>query len=160
LLAGLKTDQRRAWVRRRAELAAIDVAPSPLAQIDPKNLDDGHACAYLWLANGVLLRRLLNDTGRERVLVIDGEEISDHPDETLKEVAAWFGLAAKNSDLRQTSVHYSKNPAQTFTHEDRQTELAVLYDNLRLEVDGAMTWASSRAADFGLDPLSGKMLAD
>jgi len=47
LLAGLKTDQRRAWVRRRAELAALDVAPSPLAEMDPKTLDDGRACAWL-----------------------------------------------------------------------------------------------------------------
>jgi hypothetical protein len=116
LLAGLKTDQRRAWVRRRAELAAIDVAPSRLTRIDPKGLDDGQASAWLWLTNGVLLQKLLENVGSDRVLLIDGEKISDKPEETVREVAAGFGLASSDSDLRAVlsapiSGRYSKNPA-------------------------------------------------
>ena len=165
LLAGLKTDQRRAWVRRRAELAAIDVAPSPLTQIDPGVLDDAQACAYLWLTNGVLLQKLLKNAGSDRIFVIDGEEISENPEGTVREAAAWFGLTLGDSDLGavlkdEASGHYSKNPAQTFTREDRRSELAAIYSKLSTEVDAALEWASARAPDLGLDPSSGKMLAD
>ena len=166
LLAGLKTDQRRAWVRRRAELAGMDVAPSPLAQIDLKSLDDGQACAYLWLTNGVLLQRLLKDVGRERILVIDGEDISDKPEETLRDVAAWFGLPSSGAELEaavssgQAAGHYSKNPARIFTREDRRAELGVTSAKLKDEVDAAIAWASPRASDLALNPRSGRMLAD
>jgi hypothetical protein len=165
LLSGLKTDQRRAWVRRRAELAAIDIAPSPLAQIDPKGLGDGEACAFLWLTNGVLLQKLLKNVGSDGVLIIDGEEISDKPEETVRAVAAWFRLASSDSELRavlndEASGHYSKNPGQAFTREDRRAELAAIYSELGNEVETTMKWASARAADLGLDPYSGRMLAD
>jgi len=119
----------------------------------------------LWLTNGVLLQKLLKNVGSEGVLIIDGEEISDKPEETVRAVAAWFRLTSSDSELRavlseEASGRYSKNPAQTFTRESRRAELAAIYSKLGNEVETSMTWASARAADLGLDPYSGRMLAD
>ncbi len=164
LLACLKTGERRTWVRRRAAIAAQDVAPSPLAQMHPETMDDGHAAAYLWLTNGVLLQKLLHDARRENVLIIDGEAICEQPEAKLREIASWFGLQPSESDLRtalddQTAGRYSKDPAKTFTREDRRAEFAAIYAKLGNEAEAAMTWASRLAPDLGLDPSSGGMLA-
>lgn len=164
LLAGLKEDVRRKWVRRRVELAALDVG-GPELKLDPRKLNDGQACAWLWLTNGILLQRLLKDAGADRVLVVDGEEISDKPEETVREVAAWFGLRPGDAEIAaaiedKTAGHYSKDPARKFTREDRRAELAEIYGRIGNEVEAAMTWAAPMASDLGLNPLSGKMLAD
>jgi hypothetical protein len=164
LLAGLKTDQRRAWVRRRAELAAQDVAPSLLADIDPKTLDDAQACAYLWLANGVLLQKLIAEVGRDRLLVVDGESVSDNPQHVVKEVAEWLGLSPSESDLRaaigdQTAGRYSKDPSHEFSREHRQADLAAVYLKFGSEVESGLRWAAEIAPRLGLDPASGTMLA-
>lgn len=165
LIAGLKDDQRRKWVRRRAELAELDVAPSWLAETDTKTLTDAEACAYLWLSNGVLLQKLLRDVGdTERVLVIDGERISDQPGETLQKVAACLGLSPGEPEIAAAvggpaAGTYSKDPSKTFTREDRRAEISTLNARLGSEVEAALTWAGSRARDLGLDCRSGTMLA-
>ena len=164
LLAGLKTDQRRIWVRRRAELAAQDVAPSLLADTDPKTLDDAQACAYLWMANGVLLQKLIAEVGRNRLLVVDGETISDNPDHAVREIAEWLGLSSSESELRtaisdQTTSRYSKDPSQEFSREHRQTDLAAVYSKFGSEVESGLRWAAEIAPRLGLDPASGTMLS-
>ena len=163
LLAGLKTDQRRAWVRRRAELAAQDVAPSPLAETDPKTLDDAQACAYLWLAHGVLLQKLIAEVGPDRVLVMDGESVSDKPEHAVRKTAEWLGLSPSESDFRtaigdQTASRYSKDPSQEFSREHRQADLAAIYVKFGGEVESGLKWAAELAPRLGLDPASGTML--
>jgi hypothetical protein len=163
LLAGLKTEQRRAWVRRRAELAVQDVAPSSLADTDPKTLDDAQACAYLWLANGVLLRKLIAEVGPARVLVVDGESISDNPDHAVRETAAWLGLSPSETDLRiaignETASRYSKDPSQEFSREHRRADLAAIMSKFGNEVESGLRWAAELAPRLGLDPASGTML--
>ncbi len=164
LLAGLKTDQRRAWVRRRAELARQDVAPSPLADTDPKALDDAQACAYLWLANGVLLQKLIAEAGPDRILVVDGESVSDNPQHVVREIAEWLGLSPSDSELGtaisdQTAGRYSKDPSQEFSREHRQADLAAVYAKFGNEVESGLRWAAELARRLGLDPASGTMLA-
>jgi hypothetical protein len=164
LLAGLKTDQRRAWVRRRAELAAQDVAPSLLTDTDPKTLDDARACAYLWLAHGVLLQKLIAEVGPDRILVVDGESISDNPDHAVREIAEWLGLSPSDSGLRtaigdQTAGRYSKDPSQEFSREHRQADLAAVYAKFGSEVESGLRWAGELAPRLGLDPASGTMLS-
>lgn len=164
LLAGLKTDQRRAWVRRRAELAALDVANSLLDDTDPKPLDDAQSCAYLWLANGILLQKLIIEVGRDRVLVLDGENISNNPDHAVRETAAWLGLSPSASDLRiaignETASRYSKDPSQEFSREHRQADLAAVCAKFGNEVESGLRWAEELAPRLGLDPASGTMLS-
>lgn len=164
LLAGLKTDQRRAWVRRRAELAALDVAPSLLDDTDPKTLDDAQSCAYLWLANGVLLQKLIIEVGRDRVLVVDGESISDNPDHAVRQTAGWLGLSPSDPDLRiaignETASRYSKDPSQEFSREHRQADLAAIYAKFGHEVESGLRWAAEIAPRLGLNPASGGMLS-
>jgi hypothetical protein len=164
LLAGLKTDQRRAWVRRRAELAAQDVAPSSLADTDPKSLDDAQACAYLWLTHGVLLQKLIAEVGAYSVLVVDGESISDTPDHAVRETAEWLGLSPSETDLRvaignETASRYSKDPLQEFSREHRRADLAAIYAKFGNEVESGLGWAAELAPHLCLDPASGTMLA-
>ena len=164
LLAGLKTDQRRTWVRRRAELAAQDVAPSSLSDTDPKALDDAQACAYLWLTQGVLLQKLIAEVGPDRVLVVDGESISDNPDHAVRETAQWLGLSPGESDLRiaignETASRYSKDPSQEFSREHRRADLAAIMSKSGHEVDSGLRWAAELAPGLGLDPTSGTMLS-
>jgi hypothetical protein len=149
LLAVLKDQERRNWIRRRVIGAAPTVsASSALASIDPGNLNDAQSASYLWLVNKYLSQRLASGSNGSRVILIDGGLVADSPGEAIRRVATTCGLPLEEQTLRWMVSHpsmqrYSKDISRPYNADSRRDELQELETRLGTEADAAIYWAES-----------------
>jgi Sulfotransferase domain len=155
LLAVLKADDRRNWVRRRIPGAGNSTGCPALMNIDPRDLNDAEAAAYLWLVNRLLARRLASGAHGSRVLLFDGEHLAAEPEKSLRTITRLAGLPLDGGQLKSMIEHpsasrYSKDLSRSYDASSRQRELAELEKHWGREAKIGLEWAAARATLPGL----------
>jgi hypothetical protein len=156
LLAALKMKSRRERIRSwNGHVARIGSKPPQLSGFNPDNLTDGEAAAYWWLWNRFLAEELCSQTYGPRVLVLNADQVSDSPRQTIGLLAALCGLELDDCRLDSLANHprirqHSKDPSRPYDVEERCLDMAELEKNWGVEADAAMAWVSSikMNADF------------
>ena len=82
--------------------------------VDVKRLTDAQAACCMWTANRLLSQRLSSSANCERVLLLDGDELADHPLEALHRIVKVGRFALSQEQLDGILSHplvsrYSKN---------------------------------------------------
>ncbi len=149
LLSVLKEEFRREWVRRRVSQMSQRPEFSALFQnLDVAGLSDAQAACCMWLANHLQSQRL--SVSGERVLVLDGDDVADHPLQTLTRIAKGGGFVVSEKQLEaivsDPSVsRYSKNWSIPFNATSRQQEMEQLDQQWGKEAEVGIHWMEARA---------------
>jgi len=152
LLSVLKTQKRREWLRERLRVGKKDAASFPvLAGIDPRQLGDAEAGAYLWMLNDALCRQLCFKTETSRAMALDGEEIAESPHTALRAVACHFELPLDSRELKYVLTHpsigrYSKDLSVAYDVNSRRREMIDLEKRFCAEADLGIAWAVNHGA--------------
>jgi len=151
LLATLKSRRRRGQIRYWNHYTAMQVSHRipELATVDPDDLSDAEAIAYWWLVNRFICQDLLAGEYCSRVLIVDGTELADAPENTLPAIMAHCGLSLGDKELKRlvnhSSVHkHAKDFSMFYDAESRRNEMMDLESRFAKEADRAMFWAASR----------------
>jgi hypothetical protein len=148
VLAHLKTQSRRNWVRTRIPAAAQAAQCEPLVSFKAEDLTDAQACAYLWLVNRLICEQCCQRYG-DRILRLDPNQLVESPAVALEKVMRSCELSLSGSQLRLLLDHpsikaYSKDPSRPYGPSVRRNELAELEYRFGDEADSAMHWIESR----------------
>ena len=149
ILAVLKNEERRAWLRTRLPSALEDgkqfLRLRPIA-LRPPETSDAIAACYIWLLNQCRFQRLAAGpvTGR-KIAALNGNELADTPKLVLPIHFALCGIAGT---IRPSAMEaYSKGTRFAYTGADRSSDLAEQDNRCGDEVAEALRWAESH--DFG-----------
>jgi hypothetical protein len=147
LLSVLKLDDRRKWARGRIRQLNGFLTQVPfLTEISIEDLNDGQCSAALWLLNSFLCSSLLARPDSDRIRPLNGEDLLRRPQENLRDVADFLGLAHDESNrgalttLRPMSYHAKElhRPYDAVARaRDRDTATACFGQ----EVGEAISWA-------------------
>jgi len=123
-------------------------------------MDDAKLSAYVWLVNNAFWAELRSKTAPERVLVLDGEEVSDAPETTLARVLAFFGVTFTPEDVARIATseaasHHSKRPNNQYGASQRRADLLDWQRRFGSEADQAVEWASGIAQNLKLGCIDG-----
>jgi hypothetical protein len=161
ILSVLKSDSRRDWTRGRAKFwrKTIDEFPS-LTNIDLKPLDDARLSAYVWLVNNAFWAELRKKTAPERILVMNGDEVSDSPVTALSKVLRFFEVGFEPNDLTriansEAASRHSKRPRTSYDASARRADLLDWEKRFCEETDHAIAWAQPIAEDLRLGRIDG-----
>jgi hypothetical protein len=148
LLAVLKSEERRNRVREWIRYTVCAEACPALTKINPNNLNDIEATAYWWVLNRLLCRDLSSGAAAGRVVVVNGEELADSPESTLKTIVAKCVLPVNADELKLLVDHpsvrkYSKNLSRPYDATSRRQEIADLERRWHREVEAGVEWAAS-----------------
>lgn len=156
LVSVLKSEDRRNRIREWIRCAALAQTPPALAEVNPNNLTDVQATVYWWLLNRVLCRDLCYGPTRDRVVVVDGDELAEFPANALRLVFENCGLSVNQDELKRLLEHpsvrkYSKNLSKAYDAASRRRELEGLDSRWRREMEAGIEWAASLGmeADLG-----------
>ncbi|MDE3178236.1 MAG: sulfotransferase domain-containing protein [Acidobacteriota bacterium] len=110
-------------------------------------LDDAQKAAYVWLVTAALWGRFRKQAEPERLLLMDGEEVSENPGGALRNVTAFFGLPLEESRVGEILAdpvlnHHSKFPGQAYDAAQRREDRADWETRLGSDADRAMEWAA------------------
>lgn len=151
LLAALKSRRRRGQIRYWNHYTAMQVSHHipELATVNPDDLSDAEAIAYWWLVNRFICQDLSASECRSRVLVVDGTELADAPENTLPAIMAHCGLSLHEKQVKwlvnHPSVHkHAKDFSMFYDAESRRHEMMDLESRFAKEADRGMAWAASR----------------
>ncbi len=157
ILSVLKLENRKKWTRRRANFwhKTLTLFPA-LSEVNVPELDDAQKAAYVWLVTAALWDRFRKQAEPERLLLMDGEEVSENPGDALKKVAAFFGLPLEESRLEEILAdpvlsHHAKFPGVTYDAVTRRNDRADWETRFGAEADRAIEWA---------DPIQEKLESD
>jgi len=160
VLAVLKSDMRRKrvriWNRGIREIAAKCPA---LADLESNQLNDAQAAVYWWMATRFLCEDLLRGPFQPRVSLINGEQLSDFPRETMPSLLSACGISLTEDELRQVLAHpsvhaHSKDPSRLYDAAVRRQEAADLEDQFGDEAMRAVDWITFRGMECDLPRLS------
>jgi Sulfotransferase domain len=166
ILSVLKLENRKEWTRKRADFWSKTMTMFPaLNEVNVLELDDAHKAAYIWLVTACLWNWLQKQTDGRRLLLMDGEEVSEDPGNTLKKLAAFFGLPLEDKCVSQILAsplltRHAKFPGQTYGADERRNDLADWERRFGDEADRAVGWAASlqqklEADGVGLSAMAG-----
>lgn len=154
ILSVLKLGSRRAWTRRRANFwhKTLGLFPA-LNAVNVPELDDAQKAAYLWLVTAALWDRLRKQTEPERLLLMDGEEVSEDPGAALETAAAFLDLPLNRSQIEAILanplvIQHAKIPGQAYDAATRRSDRADWEERYGTEADRAMEWAASIRASL------------
>jgi hypothetical protein len=157
LLAVLKSDTRRRWVRRRVNsaLRLNPVTACNLSGTEVNALTDAEVAAYLWLLNMYLYQAVLQKRG-ECICLLDGDDIANRPSETLLSVTEVLGAPVSGDKLKEMVSHWScsmhsKNLLTSFDAELRNRELATTDARFGAEADEGVRWATKVASEWSYE---------
>jgi hypothetical protein len=148
ILSVLKLENRKVWTRKRAAFWHKTLALFPaLNNVNVPELDDAQKAAYVWLVTAALWDRFRKDVDPERLLLMDGEEVSESPGAALREVTAFFGLSLEESRLEKiladpVLTRHAKFPGQTYDAAKRRTDRADWETRFGADADRAMEWSA------------------
>lgn len=153
VLSILKSDFRRKWVRTRVPNAARAAHCQELIHIQPADVNDAQAAAYLWLVNRFLCDQLVSGTDESRVLAVDAGTLAETPEQALPKVMANCGVHLTPAQLKSLiddpSVrHYSKDLSKPYDATSRRQEIAELEKHWGNEADSAIEWATRSSWAF------------
>ncbi len=161
ILSVLKSDSRREWTRARVRFwHSLMGALPPLASVDIKALDDAKMSAYLWLVNNTFWASLRKKVGPERVLVLNGENVSDSPELALRRVLSFFEVPLESDKIMQianseTASRHSKRPGNRYDAAERQADLLDWEQRFGDEADRTIEWATVLAHELQLGRIDG-----
>ena len=148
ILSVLKLEDRRKWTRRRAAFwhKTLRLFPA-LNGVNVAELDDARKAAYVWLVTAALWDRFRKQADPERLLLMDGEEVSEDPARALRNVTAFFGLPLEESRLEEISTnpvlsHHAKFTDRVYDAATRRSDRADWETRFGAEADRAMEWAA------------------
>ena len=156
LLQVLKAEDRRRWVRAHIQAQALrrPMALVPfLAAIVAADLTDGQCAAAMWLLNSFLCRSLLARRDSHRVIAVNGEDLADRPEPTVRAVADFLGLADDEVSrtaldrLHPSSTH-AKDGQVPYDATARASVLADAEARYAAEMQAALSWAHTLAAGW------------
>jgi hypothetical protein len=150
LLSSLKNPNRRAWVEQRVGSLHRRAERFPhLSGIDPNRLNAAQRSVYLWSLNQAIAEALSQKWGRDRVITLDGDAVSETPDRAVRLVAEFFGLAVSDQQVgllvnHPTASRYSKFKGSPPPYDalTRRKDFANWEDEFGKEADGGIRWAS------------------
>lgn len=149
ILSVLKLENRRVWTRKRATFWNKTLTLFPvLNEVNVSDLDDAQKAAYVWLVTAALWDRFRKQTASERLLLMDGEEVSEDPGSTIRRVAAFFCLPLEESRVEEILAdpvlnHHSKFPGQAYDAAQRRRDRADWETRFGADTDRAMEWAAA-----------------
>ena len=152
LLAILKAEERRDWVKKRIRTAGKEAAGyAPLGTVDVGRWSVPQAIAYLWLTHRFLCERLVSNGNRSRVLVLNGEQLLENPSRSLNAIMQTCGLAVSAEELQFLISHpsiskYSKDLSRPYDASSRQKEMEELQNCWGKEADTGMEFALAHGA--------------
>jgi hypothetical protein len=155
VLAVLKSQSRRDWVRTRIPFAAIAAQCPTLMHINTNNLNDAQAAAYLWLVNRFIYEQLHCGRHRSRVHLLNGNCLADSPETTLRDLMPKCEVVLDEPRLK-VMIHdpsirrYSKDLSRPYRPAQRREEMAALERCFSTDADGAMKWAASFGMGYDL----------
>jgi hypothetical protein len=150
LLSVLKEEFRREWVRRRVgQMSQHPEFTEVFQDLDIAGLSDAQAACCMWLANHLQSQRLSS----ERVFVINGDDVAEHPLEALTRIAkaGRFAVSEKQLDAIVSDPsfsRYSKNWSIPFNATSRQQEMEQLEQQWGEEAQAAIQWMEARTTDL------------
>jgi hypothetical protein len=148
LLSVLKEEFRREWVRRRvSQMSKRPEFAEVFQDVDVAGLSDAQAACLMWLANHLQSQRLCSS---ERVLVLNGDDVADHPLESLTRIAKAGNFAVSEKQLDAivsdpSFSRYSKNWSIPFNATSRQKEMDELDQQWGVEAEVAIQWMEARS---------------
>lgn len=143
LLAILRSDDHRAWLRRVTLQLAEHLGNLSQAQ-------DGERAAALWLAQ---IRAFAASTAQHpNSRSLDAERFFQEPQPVLQAAARLFSIPLDASALARITqgplfTRYSKNPAQAFDNAARQARSQALLPQLAGEIASAEAWLARNGTD-------------
>ena len=146
LLSILKEEFRRGWVRRQVnEMSQREEFAELFADLDVAALSDAQAACCMWVANRLISQRLSSSDSCNRVLVVDGDDVADHPLQTLTQIARAGGFTVSEPQLEAIVSHpslsrYSKNWSIPYNAASRQQEMDQLDQQWGEEARTAIQW--------------------
>lgn len=148
IISVLKSSSRCGWVRTRIPASAIAAQCRALMDVGPDMLTDAQAATYLWLTNRSICKRLEAEEYRDRVLVLDANQLTDCPEEALKAVFRTCRRTISGPFLKTMLEHptihsYSKDLSRPYDSSVRSKELVDLEQRFGQEADAAINWAIS-----------------
>jgi hypothetical protein len=161
ILSVLKSDSRCDWTRKRVRFwrPIMDAFPA-FKSIDVKALDDAKMSAYLWLTTNVFWKDIRSKAAPDRVLVLDGEQVSHSPVSALTRVLAFFGLPCEPDDVTriansETASQHSKKPRTRYDAAAREADLVAWEERFGKQADRAIEWAINIAEQLRLGRVDG-----
>ena len=154
VLSILKKEFRRGWVRRRVNQMGERHEFAELFQdVDVARLSDAQAACCMWMADRLLSQRLSSSENCKRVLVLNGDEVADHPLEALTRIAKAGGFAVSEQELEAIVSHpsvtrYSKDWSIQYNAASRRQELEHLEQRWGKEAQMAINWMEARKGTF------------
>jgi len=158
LVAVLKGPGRRQFIRECLGRARFDAARlDKLSGINPDQLSDACAAAYVWIVQLTLFRDLLR-SGPERIRSLHSAELFSNPADVLESVGAFFGVEIAHEQASHVATQVlardSKFPGKPFdrtSYEAKQQELSRQFAD---EIKAGIEWASNVTDD---DPIPGTL---
>lgn len=156
ILSVLKSRGRREWTRARAEYWHKSVAEVlGLKDIDLRRMNDARKSAYIWLVANCLWVSVRQGESSDRVLVMDGDQISSNPSVALRTLMDFFAVPVLDEDIQRAvesdaSSHHSKRPNTKYSAEQRSLDLSEWERSYSEEAKEAIEWASVLAGSIGL----------
>ena len=157
ILSVLKLEDRKKWTRRRAAFwhKTLTLFPA-LNGVNVAELDDAKKAAYIWLVTGTLWDRFRKQADSERLLLMDGEEVSENPARALRDVTGFFGLPLEESRLQEVLTnpvlnHHAKFTGRAYDAATRRSDRAIWEVRFGAEADSAMEWAAAIQEELEAD---------
>jgi hypothetical protein len=149
ILSVLKLENRRDWTRKRANFwhKTLPLFPA-LNEVSVPDLDDAQKAAYVWLVAAALWDRFRKQAEPARLLLMDGEEVSENPGVALRQVTAFFGLPLEESRLEEiltgeVLTRHAKLPGRAYDAATRRKDRADWEVRFGAEADRAMEWSTA-----------------
>jgi hypothetical protein len=161
ILSVLKSAPRRDWTRARAKFWRPLMAEFPvLASVELNTLNDAQKSADLWLITNAFWIQLRNKVSPERVLPLDGEQISRSPVAALTKVLSFFEIPMEPTDITriasgEAASKHSKRPGSKYDAATRQADLLGWEERYGNEADRAIEWACLLAEELQLGRVDG-----
>ncbi|MGH9449174.1 MAG: sulfotransferase domain-containing protein [Terriglobia bacterium] len=149
ILSVLKLENRRVWTRKRATFwhKTLTLFPA-LNEVNVPDLDDAEKAAYVWLVTAALWVRFRKQADPKRLVLMDGEEVSENPGNALQSVAAFFGLPLEENRLEAILAdtvlsRHAKFQGKAYDAATRRNDLADWEARFGADADRGMQWAAS-----------------
>jgi hypothetical protein len=151
MLSILKSHQRREWLRRRV-LTILHIDPTQQNAYDKiGEASDAHGAAWLW-AYYTRLRDRIKMVAGKRAICISAGQIADQPIEAVERLLRFLEVEYAEQETTKmfaaslVPTRHSKDRSRFYDANSRRSELALLEDRLRAEVDSGLEWASRHFA--------------
>jgi len=146
LVANLKSDGRRQFLRRLLGRSILDAAADPLLrEVDARSLDDARAAAFVWMVQMLSYRNALEgQAGRCRAL--DVSHLLARPERVLPAVADHLGLALTDEEVSAVlqgpvwHTHSKDGSIGEYNAQERARDKTSLSLDLEREIMVATDW--------------------